>query len=306
MISIENILKKEQLEKLSKTDITSINEALNTEINTRSIDAESDMKKKFDVMVEGLSDRFNNYVNKAIVESVSATTGDKINKKMLEVIQSMVNLLENSGIPVTEKTIETKEKLRQADEKLKEAYEVRETLKKDLDNTQKENFIYNRLQGSRPEIVAAAIEHFKNKDILEVEEEIDTFLNGDLSELVPANDDTFSGSGEFDLDKVKDALDEIKSADSKLDLAKATHDTGVGKFENADFDKLGKGLKKPKITGINRMSNITEDALSNATAITENDDGSESSVEEDTKDAMDKINDFGNLGYGFTNKKSKK
>lgn len=305
MILIENILKKEQIAKLSAEAISSINEALNAEIDTRSNNTEIDMKKKFDVMVEGLSDRFNNYVNKAIIESVSTTTGDKINKKMLEVIQSMVSLLENSGIPVTEKTIETREKLRQADEKLKEAYEVREILKKDLDNTQKENFIYNRLQGSRPEIVAAAIEHFKNKDILEVEEEVDNFLNGNLKDIVPPNDDTFSGSGEFDLDKVKDALDEIQTSDSKLDLAKAAHNTGA-QFENANFDKLGKGLKKPKIQGINRMTNITSDALENSEALTENDDGSEISVEDDTRDAMNKINDFGNLGYGFTNKNTKK
>lgn len=304
MISIENILKKEQIAKLSEQAISSINEALNKEIDSRSMAAEADMKKKFDVMVEGLSDRFNNYVNKAIVESVSATTGDKINKKMLEVIHSIVNLLEGSGIPVTEQTIENREKLKLADEKLKEAYEAREVVKKELDHTQKENFILNRLQGSRAEVASAALEHFKNKDILEVQEEIDEFLNGDLKDVVPSNDDTFTGGGEFDLDKVKDALDEIKSSDDKLELAKAAHNTGA-QFENADYDKLGKGLKKPRITGLNRMPSITNDALEAGAALTENDDGSEGVVEDDTRDAMDKINDFGNLGYGFTNKKPK-
>lgn len=306
MILIENFLKKEQLQNLTPEVVSSINEALNAEIDKRAAALDADMKKKFDVMVEGLSDRFNNYVNKVIVESVSSTTGDKINKKMFEVIQSMVALLESSGIPVTEQTLEAKEKLRLADEKLKTAYQEREQIKKDLDNTQKENFIYNRLQGVRPEVVSAALEHFKNKDILEVQEEIDSFLNDDLSNLVPGNDDTFTGGGEFDLDKVKDALDEIKSNDDKVDFAKVVH--SGAKFENADFDKLGKGLKKPKIAGLNRMPNITEEALENSEAIVESDSGEENQepIEDDTRDAMSKINDFGNLGYGFNHGKKTK
>ena len=46
MISIENILKKEQIAKLSEQAISSINEALNKEIDSRSVTAEADMKRK--------------------------------------------------------------------------------------------------------------------------------------------------------------------------------------------------------------------------------------------------------------------
>ena len=295
MFKLESILKKSEIEKIPAELVTAINEAIAVEF-----------KAKFDIMMESINTRFDTYVNNTITESVSNNLTEKVNQKLLSTVQTIVNVLESAGLPVTEKASELAEQLKLADKNLMNAHEEREDIKKQMDEANKEKFIYSRLQGLRPEVVAAAIEHFKDKDILEVKEEIADFVEQNFDNIVPNFDTEFSDVLSSNaMDKVQGALDEIDAKNSDIDFERSV------KFEGAEeFEKLGRGLAPMMARGKGMSPNISKESLDATDGILMESMG-DVQVEgtgftDDAKEALDKISDFSSLGYGMSFKKPRK
>lgn len=306
-MNIEGILNKSTLDKLSTEDIASINEAVTREISSKGTLLENKMKEKFNLLADQLQNRFEQYVEKAVTEAVNASVSIKNDKQTQTIIESMINILENNGIHISETSTELNKKLDEVNRKLSDTFSQREEIMKELDEAKKNEYIYKALAGMRPEVIAHAIEHFKNKDVLDVEREIDAFLDGDLSRVIPNSSEDI-GVDNLDLDKVKEALSEIDTTFNDRELEKET----LTRFENAHFDKLARGLnpiRAPKIS-----ANITDDALALVENVVMGTLGSDNggvileADASDVKDALDNISDFGELGYNFNmnfNKKTK-
>lgn len=301
-MGLDTILSKDILSKIPKELHDSLLESINTYTDSKVSRLESEMKTKFEEFTSSLEVKFDNQVNTVLTESVNTNFHEKVNKKMLSLINGIAVLLENAGINVTEKTAALEEKLKKASEDLVNAYNVREELKEELDDAKKQKYIYSSLTGMRPELVVAAIEHFKNSDIVEVEAELEDFVSN-YAKKVPASSE-LDELDELDIDKVTDALDEIERDDLNNELNKS-------RFESVDFDRLSKGLKKPRVPHNKINNNITDETLTESeSAIVE----SMESLEQpnvipqkgDAEEALDKINDFKSLGLGFTFGKPKK
>lgn len=301
MLDLTNILKKSDLEKIPSNCIASINESINKELTIH----ETGLKTKFENMFNELNQRFNTYVNQVVTESVNTSLGDKVNKKMLEALTKMASIMESVGIPITEKTIEVTEKLKDANAKLNQAWGEVEEARKQLDVVNKEKYIMERLQGLRPEIIASAIEHFSNKDIVEIKDEIEDFIENNIGNILPSSSDDFTdGLANLDIDSVKDALDQMDVNSKQSNIAKQNL-TGSSRFENAVFEKLSKGVSKIKAKGPDTTSDALELAEQTIVESLGDDVSLKNDVEDDTKDALDKISDFNNLGYGYNLRRNK-
>lgn len=284
---IENLIAPEIREKLSKKDLNVLEESLHKAYNTKVSEIEKQTSDKFNMLVESLTKKFDEQVNKTIVESVKDNVGNTVNAKFYKIIYEMVNLLESAGISTTERTKELQSKLRLADENLQSAYKERQEIKKQLTDAEKENFILSRLKGMKPEIVNSALEYFKGKDVLDVQDEIDAFLDGDFSSLIiDSNQEEFAG--EINLDQVKDAL---------KDMDNQPRGSGVSAIApSPKFESLTKGLREQRLVGSRRAPNITNEILEESV---EPKTKSLMEVEEDTQIALTQIHDFNNLGYRF-------
>jgi peptidyl-tRNA hydrolase len=280
-IEIQNILKKEQLSKLSKEDILSINEAINSEYSKELDVIEKTNSEKFNTLVEGINHKIDEQVNNVILENFKTNASTTINKKFYDIVKGMVNLLENSGITTTEKTKELQDKLSINAEKLEEVWQEREEIKVQLKDSEKNNFILSQLKGMKPEIVNAAIDHFKNSDILDVQDELQSFLDGDFSNLNIDGDNNEEFIGEISLDQVQDALKEFNSEDEEVSPIKKP---------NPAFESLGFGIKQLKVDNSPDVSDIV---LENAANF-----GNEE-YDSDINETLGKIKKYNNLGYNF-------
>jgi hypothetical protein len=286
-LDIQNLITPEIREKLSKKDLAVLDESVNKAYNEKISEIEKQTSDKFNMLVESLTKKFDEQVNKTIVESVKDNVGNTVNAKLYKIIYEMVNLLENSGISTTERTKELQSKLRLADDNLQSAYRERQEIKKQLTDAEKENFILSRLKGMKPEIVNSALEYFRDKDILDVQDEIDAFLDGDFSSLIIDNNrEEFAG--DINLDQVRDAL---------KDMDNQPRGSGVVNVNGPapKFEGLSKGLRPQRLVGSRRAPNVTneilEESVETPRALME--------VEEDTQIALTQIHDFNNLGYRF-------
>jgi len=283
-IDLTKVLKEQQIKKLGDETVKVITEACNAELSAKISEMETTNAEKFDKFVSSLVKQFDSRVESAINESVKNNLIGTANEKMFNVLQNVANIMEAAGIPVTENTKVLQMKLKEADTKLAEDFKVRETLKKELDNAEKEKYIMNRLQGLRPEIVAHALAHFKDRDILDVQDEIGQFIEGDFASIIPDTDsDKFTKTEELNLDDVRDALAEI---DQGVADNKAMNEIKT----KSKFESLNKNLSMKKIIGFNE--DITTEALNESI-------NPKSDLEDDALEAMNKIQDFNNLGYKY-------
>lgn len=280
---ITKILKDNQLKNLNVETIKAINEACNADLNARVSEIEKSNSNKFESFVTGLVGEFDNRVNSVINESVKTNLIGTANEKMFTILKDVANLIESAGIPVTETTKLAQIKLKEADRNLVDAFKEREKLKNELDQTSKEKYIMTKLQGLKPEIVSLALEHFKNSDILDVEDEISAFIEGDFTDLMPdVDDDKFDGK-ELQMDQVKDALEEIAQGDANNNIMKEIK-------TKSRFESINKNLSVKRVMGAHQ-DNI--DVL-NESVVAFN-----SNLDQDAVDAMNRIQDFNNLGYKY-------
>jgi len=130
-----------------------------------------------------------------------------------------------------------------------------------------------------------AMETFKNKDIREIDDEaIESFLDGDFTDLVADSVENDQFGGDIELDQVRDALAEIDETKS-----------AVSPKANKVFESLGKGLKNQKAASTPDVS--YQDLEKTATAITEAVGGG---VDSETVETMGKIEEFRDFGYNFS------
>lgn len=294
-MNIETILKEEHLKKLSDLDIKAINEAITTQFDTALKAKQSELETltsgKFDKLVEGLSKKFDEQVTNVIIESTKQGSNEFINNKLYNIVKGVVNLLENSGITTTEKTKELQQKLMKANANLEQSWREREVVKSQLSDAEKENYILMQLKGMNPEIVTSALEYFKDKDILDVQDELKTFIDGDFSELNLDKQDVLSG--DLDLEQVAQACEEIRDNGLSRDIDK---NRLIDNNKQKVFENLNKGLNQRKsIASIG--PDITKETLQEAVNIASN--PNMESVEEDVKESMEQIDDFSNLGLNF-------
>lgn len=275
-IDIKNILDSKVLNKLGDDVINTINESVNAEYNNRVSKLENDTSQRFESLVENLSSKFDNQVNSAIVESFNDNVGKTVDTKLYGVIKEVANVLESAGIPVTEKTKELQTNMRDMEKKINDMSDEYEVMKEQMKDHKKESWIHTRLAGMKPEIISHALEYFKNKDILDVQDEIETFLDNDFSNLVLDSDDD---DGDLDLDKVKDALKDLDSS-------------SVSPEPKSKFESLGKGLKTQKVMA-GRTPDVSKSSLVESEAI------QNMSVDNEAQEALERIDDFNNLGYHF-------
>lgn len=294
-MNIETILKEENLKKLSASDIKTINEAVTAQFDAALKAKQSELEKetsgKFDKLVEGLSKKFDEQVTNVIVESTKHGSNEFINTKLYNIVKGVVNLLENSGITTTEKTKELQQKLNKANENLTQAWSEREVVKGQLTDAEKENYILRELKGMNPEIVTSALEYFKDKELLDVQDELKTFIDGDFSELNLDKQDKLSG--DLDLEQVAQACEEIRDTD----LARNTEGSRlINNSKQKIFESLNKGLKQRKSI-VSVGPDISDKTLQEAAEQSANNNAEP--VEEDAKEAMEQIDDFSNLGLNF-------
>lgn len=277
-IQLKDILNQSDINSLSPSTISLIEKSINEALDKRIDTIEKDNAKKFDSLVEGLSKKFDDKVNNVIVESVKDNASDMVSKKFYGIVKDMVGLLEDAGIPTTDATKKLQVQLKEAGGKLQSAYDEVQAVK-DLYNDQlKLVVIMKETKGMRPEIVDAAIEFFKNKDVREIDKDsIASFLDGDHSDLFNDTNESNMFNGEIDLDHVKDALD---------DLNNEINGSGVPTSNTPKFESLGKGLKQQKALF---TPNISKEMLTESV--------SDDAMETDTRETLNMINNYKGLGF---------
>lgn len=279
-VLVENVLDKSIIKSLGGDSVKTLNEAIANEVKMHKMQVEGEMSAKFEKLVENISTKFSAQVDKAIVENVKNRVAPEVDSKLVEIVTGMINVLESAGVYNTEKSKELTGLLKSANQKLEDAFKEREVIREQLDNEKKVNFILQRLAGMRPEIINAALAYFDKKDMLDVQDEIDAFIEGDFKNLIHDDSDTFSdGLAEITLDQVDDALKDI------------TSDREHGNVR-ARFEALGRGLAPQKGVGMNRNSNVALDSLTESAS-------GYGGYDDDTNMAMDQIANYRDLGYKF-------
>jgi hypothetical protein len=299
-IDLKKILKGK---KFSQEELASINEAinaeLNTEVGTRLEELEKENSAKFESLVNGIEKKFDEKVNTAVLENVNEKIGKSINSKFYNLIKDMVGLLENAGIPTTEKTKELQQKLKKKTEDIALHWQEREEMKEQLGDAKKNEFIMGQLQGMSPQIVDAALEHFKNTPMDNVKDDIEDYVvaykTGDFSNMDTYSDEDTADKeytdGEIDLKNVEGALNNLQQTKS--------NDMQKERLKNAaKMEGLSKGIRQDKITA---TPNVTNESLEDAARRPLLED-TQTNMESDVKGTMDQINHFGDLGYNFRDK----
>lgn len=283
-VLIENVLPSQTLTVLGEDELKAINEAIDTELVKHKKLIEKDTAVKFESMVDSIHTKFSSQVESAITESVKSHVVDDVSNKMISTITDVINILESSGIYTTERSKELTDKLKKANEDLREAYTTRNAIKEQLDNEQKVNYILQRLVGMNPKVVSSALEYFKDKDILDVQDEIDAFIDGDFDSLLQDTNEMNDGLDDLTLDQVSDVLNQVADQD-KLKKSKSK------------FEAIGKGLEPIRATGVNRAPTVDLNALVETSMGGKSNEQGED--EDDTQIAMNQIENFRDLGYRF-------
>lgn len=264
------------LAKLNANDIAVIESAITKKLELQA----KDLSNKFDAMVEGLENKFDKMVTKSLNESASEQISTDANNKLLGVLQEVANLLEGSGIIMTEKTKEVMKSLELTNKRISEEFETREKLIRELEASKISTYILTQLQGLDSKVIQAAQEHFKGKEYETVIDELEDFVKGDFSNI-DMSDEYSDGLGDLTLDKLEDIMDEISVE---------------GFNNNNKFVEASQGKRVP---GGSRMMSITDDMLNTTSSILESEGHA---MHAETKDAMAEIMNFSNtIHYGSMN-----
>lgn len=208
---LKDILTEAELSQLPESVGPKLEAAFAAEMNS-AIEAERKKSgKKLNALIESISAKAESKIDQAITESVDTMRGNALSDKMYKLVRDMAALIESAGIPVSEDTKRLKAELAQCNINLKKAYAEREHVKQELNDQQKKNFIYKSVQGMRPEVVDAVMNHFINFDIREITSEaISDFLHGKSGTYMMDVDP--EANGDLDMDKVNSALNDIDHA----------------------------------------------------------------------------------------------
>lgn len=287
-MELRTILTEAELAQIPEAVAAKIESAYCAELAT-AIQAENEKTTaKFNNLVEMVNQKVEDKVNAAVTESVNKMGNDAINNKMFNVLQNIAAVLESAGIPTTEVTKRLKEELAQCNINLKKAYQDREHVKKELNEQYKIVRIHELTKGCSPDVIDAAIQHFRHCDIREIDKDtISKFIDGDVTgESTFMLDVDPEAGGELNLDRVNASLREIDE-DFELDVPSfPTRTGGPSKKGASRYESIGHGLRPQRVK--TPASTATLEALEQPMQ----------NMDEDVAEAMEQVQAYGALGIG--------
>lgn len=290
-MDFKSILTEEELASVPQGVLTKLESAYRAELAS-AVEAESaKTTKRFNKMLECVQAKAEEKINKAVMENVQKASANAMSDKLYQVVQGITALIEGAGIPTSEATKKLKEELAQCNVNLKKAYAEREHIKQQLNEQEKKNYIYKEVQGLRPEIVDAVMQHFIHFDIREIDREaIAKFIDGKSNDAYMMDVDPDS-DGELNIDKVTAALSEIDH-DLELDVPSLpSRKGGEAPKKKGRFESITRGLSPERVAL--GTPNVTFEALNNMSVTPVSDD-------DDVADALAQFNEIANMGsMGF-------
>ncbi|HAV28326.1 MAG TPA: hypothetical protein DCW93_00265, partial [Saprospirales bacterium] len=122
-MNLNKIIDSDILNKLSKSEKESMTESITTYIESEN----KKLEVQFESMVDNISNKFDGMVDNAITESVSANMSSGVNKELYTALESIVTVLESTGVYSSEESKKHKAKVLDANKKLQEAYIIRDS-----------------------------------------------------------------------------------------------------------------------------------------------------------------------------------
>ena len=275
---LSNVLDEKTMKKLSKSDVTAIEESVNGNVRKMSETITEAQERRFDKMVNDLTAKFESEVSKAVTECVQNQVGGKINDKLFNIVKQIANLLESAGIQTTEESKKLSKRIYELNEKLKEVNEERNQAIFERDEAMKKERIANVCRGMDPKLIDAIQQHFKDTPYSEVDiEEIQAIANDPeiLATLTTIN------ANEYDpeMEKIEDVVNAI-SADEKTMIPSAPMDKKNSKMESVDgmvpktgffeSNSVSSSLRKMRAFGGKYSNpNVSYEDLKNTVTLTE-------------------------------------
>lgn len=254
-MDIREILSDDELSQVPQGIVAKLESAFRSELAAAVERETAKGSARFAKLLESVSAKADAQIAKAVNESVSRMKDNAMSDRMYGVLKNIAAVLENAGIPTSEVTKKLKEELAQCNVNLKKAYAEREHVKAQLNEQTKMNYIYKEVQGMRPEIVDAVMQHFRNYDIREIDREaISKFIDGVGDGEYMLDVDPEAG-GELNMDRVTAALSEIDH-DLELDVPNLPSRSAK---KPGRFESLGKGLKAERVAKC--TPNVTFESL---------------------------------------------
>lgn len=277
-MNLTKIIDNDILNKLSKSEQESMTESITTYIESEN----KKLEVQFESMVDNISNKFDGMVDNAITESVSANMSSGVNKELYTALESIVTVLESTGVYSSEESKKHKAKVVDANKKLQEAYIIRDSAIAAKNKCDVKDYIRNELAGSIDGVIASAIEHFKDKDLETVIDELDDFVNGDYTSIDMSKED-IDGLDEISLDDIEKAMNQVGSNGNKFESTNSRNSI--------------------KVKGGKQMTSITTDMLNTPIIESvEGGSGNNTELDDETQDAMNMITNMQGFGYNNSNK----
>ena len=300
-MELKNVLTEEELSGIPGEVVAKIESACASAIASATADSKDKQRKQVDKMLEAVSAKAEKMISDAVLENVSKMKTDAINDRMFKVLSAMSAVLESAGITISingttsEETKKLRDRLAEANAKLKSAYVEREELKDKLNDAEKKSYIMRLVQGMKPDVVQAVMAHFVNYDVRDItSDSIMKFIDGSSNDVYMMDVDP-ERDGKLNMDSVVSALQDI---DAELDRENKLESID-GLFEGEEkeepkaepkIEALAKGLKPQRANLATGTDTLFEDI--NVDYDVPTDDAS------DVAEAMSNVKAFENLGLG--------
>jgi uncharacterized membrane protein YheB (UPF0754 family) len=272
-MKLEKVIDPSILEKLSDSEIDSLTESIVKYADKKTDSIEKELSSKFESMVDNIGTKFDGMLTETLNESANTQLNEGVNNELFNALESIVNILESSGVYVSEETKKSRAKVVESNKKLKEAKDASDRNIEELKKGKTRDYIFGQLMGSEQKLIQAAQDHFKGKDIETVIDELDDFVNGNFANI-DMDEEYTDGLEDLDLDELESSLGQL--------------DNG-GMFESTD------SVNAIKVKGGKNMVSITDDILEQSLVESANN----TTLNDETREAMDAINSMQNLGYGI-------
>ena len=253
-MELSSILTEEEMSGISPEVAAKIESACAAEV--RAAGGTDKQRKQVDQMLEAVSAKAEKMIAEAVAENVSKMKSDAINDHMYKVLCAVSACLESANIPVTlnnstsEESKRLAEQLAEVNKKLKSVYAEREDLKDKLNEAEKKSYIMRLVQGLKPDVAQAVIEHFMKYDVRDIDSDsVMKFIDSSSNDLYMMDVDP-ERDGKLNMDNVMNALKDI---DTELDRETKLDSVGcLDDMKNIDYEFGGENpfapVKKPKTT----------------------------------------------------------
>ena len=302
-MNLSSVLTEEEYSGINPDVIAKIESACNDELASVQEDNKDKQRKQVDKMLEAVSSKAEKMIGEAVAENVSKMKTDAINDKMFKALSAMSAVLESVGINISlngttsEETKKLRDLLAKANANLKTAYAEREALKDKLNDAEKKSYIMRLVQGMKPNVVQAVMNHFLPYDVRDItSDSIMKFIDGSSNDVYMMDVDP-ERDGKLNMDNVVNALKDI---DDQLDREnKLESIDGIFECDDGDepakttpkIESLTKGLKPQRAGLAAGMDTLLEDVNIDLMDVP-TDDAS------DIAAAMSNVQAFENLGLG--------